>query len=127
MRKYIKSTTPSILDARPPKHADPRDLAEMQAAQQQARAKYRGEGICPCLDGAPPDVDPDFVLTDETWVSELEPWIPIRIINTLEKAGILRVPELRQWLAGGDRIEYLGEVETNRIRAALDAAERWGK
>jgi hypothetical protein len=123
------TTVERILTAKPPKKADARDLAEMCECQQRARATYDGEGICRCIRGAPPSVPDDFVLTDETWIAELEPfWLPTGICNSLEKhAKIFTVGELRRWLAGGERVPQIDGRQRGKIEAAIAAAERWGK
>jgi len=107
---------------------DPRDAAEMAECQCRLTETLAGLNICPCGRGQLPPVPDDFELTDETWLTELEPFgLPIGTINSLEKyAVLLTVGEARAWLKGGKRVPQVDGKRIAKLKAAIEAAERWG-
>jgi hypothetical protein len=119
----------SLLEIRISLDADPRDAAEMVECQCRLTETLAGLNICPCGRGQLPPIPADFELSDETWLTELEPFgLPIGTINSLEKyAVLLTVGEARAWLKGGKRVPQVDGKRIAKLKAAIEAAERWGK
>jgi hypothetical protein len=109
--------------------ADPRDKADMEECQCRLTETLAGLNICPCGRGQLPPIPDDFRLTDDTWLTELEPFgLPIATINSLERYAVLMtVGEARKWLQGGGRVPQVDGKRIAKLKDAIEAAERWGK
>ena len=131
----VQSLT-ELAEAPIPPGTDPRDAAEMcecqerikrcpDCIQRQLVARKTRKGIVYDLRL---DVPEDFRLTEETWLSELEPFgLPINVANSLERfARVFTVGEVRRWLVGGEKVSQVDGRRIKALRAAIEAAERWG-
>jgi hypothetical protein len=92
------------------------------------RKSLDGTGICSCRDGARPPIPDDFQLTDETWLVELLAFgLQQRTVNALEKVKVFDVGDARRWMDGGGHVPQIDVRGMEQLRAAIEAAERWGE
>ena len=120
-------TMTEIATAPIPDGADPRDRAEMEELQRCICGTLDGEGICPCGRGQSPPVPAGFHLTGRTLLIDLQSFgMPFRAINSLANAGVDTVADARLWLMCGHPVAQIGPVAIEKLRAAMEAAERWG-
>lgn len=114
-----------------PKGADPRDAAEMRECQCIMRTKL--EQPCVCGLGADgkwmrPPVPDDFEFFESMFLDALDCFgMPEEAIDNLRNHGVETVADARIWLESGGHVGQVGPIRIAKMRAAIEAAERWGR